>query len=486
MKKIFNRKTGVQSVYLIAGALALVLVMLLNIAAGAIAERYPLTFDLTSDGLFGLSDETVSYIETLQDPVTIQVLATEDVFENNSTYNAQASEIMRQFEKYSDAVDLVYVDYVSDPTFASKYPDMTLKQGDIIVSGCGRDRQVKTEELFNYTYDSNGNLTIASSRAEEAILSAVLYVTSDTIPGVAVVSGHGETASSAFTKLLSTNNYNVEEVNLLTGTLPEDAQVIALLAPTTDLSPEEIELLDAFLKNNGEYGRTLLYCASPEQAALPNLEVFLAEWGVAVGDGLVFETDPNRVYSTQPFYAIADYVNETYAAMVDTDVPMLVPVSRPLEILFTQQENYYTDTLLEFGASSGVRPSDAGEGFTSDDATRTGPMPALVQCSYRVYDSQNASVVKASSSVLVSGSVEMLASYVLNNNSFANAQYLTSVLNSLCERTDTIAVTPKTIAGKALNITQAQADTLGNLFVFVIPLVTLALGAFVWLSRRHK
>ena len=192
MKKIFNRKTGVQSVYLLAGALALVIVILVNIAAGTLAERYPLTIDLTSDGLFGLSDETISYIKDLDDQVTIQVLATEDVFENNSTYNAQASEIMRQFEKNSDVIDLVYVDYVSDPTFAAKYPDMTLKQGDVIVSGCGKDRQVKTEELFNYTYDSYGNLAIASSRAEEAILSAVLYVTSDTIPGVAVVTGHGE------------------------------------------------------------------------------------------------------------------------------------------------------------------------------------------------------------------------------------------------------------------------------------------------------
>lgn len=41
MKKIFNRKTGVQSVYLLAGALALVIVILVNIAAGTLAERYP-------------------------------------------------------------------------------------------------------------------------------------------------------------------------------------------------------------------------------------------------------------------------------------------------------------------------------------------------------------------------------------------------------------------------------------------------------------
>ncbi|MEG2931359.1 MAG: Gldg family protein, partial [Ruthenibacterium sp.] len=190
MKKIFNRKNGVKSVYTALMILALIIVILVNIVMGVLADRYPLSIDLTSAGLFGLSDGTAAYLKTLQTPVTIQVLAKEDVFENNSTYNAQANEVMRQFAKHAGKVNLRYIDYVADPTFASKYPDFTLKHGDVIVSGGGKDRLVKTEELFNYAYSDKGEMTIASSRAEEAILSAILYVTSDSIPKVAVVQGH--------------------------------------------------------------------------------------------------------------------------------------------------------------------------------------------------------------------------------------------------------------------------------------------------------
>ena len=41
---------------------------------------------------------------------------------------------------------------------------------------------------------------------------------------------------------------------------------------------------------------------------------------------------------------------------------------RPLEVLYSFMENYTTTTLLTFGESAGVRPSDAGEDFSSKDA----------------------------------------------------------------------------------------------------------------------
>lgn len=490
-EKIFGKNIGVKSVFAALALAGLLIAVLLNIAFGVLADRCSLAIDLTRGDVFGLSDETVSYIKSLKQPVSIQVLATEKRFADNSAYNAQANEIMRQFARCSDMVSLSYVDYVANPTFAARHPDLSMKHGDILVSSGERERLVKTEELFNYTYGANGEIAIQSSRAEEAILSAVLSLTSDKIPGAAVIIGHGEHISKPFLRLLTDNNYTVTEAKLLTGGIPEGTKAAMLFAPASDLSPEEIEMLDAFLKNGGKYGKTLFYCAAPQQPPLPNLESFLAEWGVAVGDGLVFETDEKRVYiakdAPQPFYAVADYANEKYASMMaSTDIPMLVPVSRPLELLFSRQEHYYTETLLEFGASSGVRPSDAEEGFTADDAVRRGPMPALALCSRRVYDTQNAGVVKASSQVLVSGSVEMLDNYAVGNPSFANAQYIIHVLNSLCERSDPIVVTPKSLAGSAPNFTQAEADRLGVLFALVIPAVVLASGLAVWLFRRHK
>ena len=133
-----------------------------------------------------------------------------------------------------------------------------------------------------------------------------------------------------------------------------------------------------------------------------------------------------------------------------------------------------------------MRPGDAPEGFTADDAARRGPLPALVLSSRRVMDPSNAATVLARSCVLTSGSVELLADYAVGIPSFANGQYLVGLLNELCGNDNAVSVTPKRILGSALNITQGQADATGYFFVLGIPAAILLLGAAVWLSRRHK
>ncbi|MEM1483504.1 Gldg family protein [Oscillospiraceae bacterium PP1C4] len=487
MKKLFNRKNGVKSIYAVMTVLAIVIVVLINVVSTALVDRYPLKIDLTQNSLFELDKTTLEYIKGLDSEVSIQVLATEERFVSTSTYNAQANEIMRQFAKNSPKVTVKYINYVKDPTFAANYPDLSIKHGDVIVSANGRDRLVKTEELFNYSPTQSGGLTITSSKAEQAISSAIMNVVSADMPRVSVVTGHDETTMTSFSALLTDNNFEVASCQLATEPLTAETDVLLLIAPKNDFSTEELEKLDAFLYNDGHYGKTLFYCGDAEQTSLPNLETFLAEWGVKVNDGAVFETNENRVYNYHPFYAIADYVNADYATMLrSAAVPMLMPISRPLEVAFAYKDNYSTDVLLQFGESIGVRPSNAGEDFTADDATVRGPIPALVLCSYQVRDSANANTVAGQSNVLISGSAGMLDKYAVGNSAFSNAEYLINLLNDLCQRNDVISVTPKTIAGSPLNITQQTADYLGSLFVFIIPSIVLALGVAVWMMRRHK
>ena len=487
MKKIFNRQNGVKSIFVLMMVVAVIIVLLLNIVSTALVSRYPLEIDLTGNKAFALDDATLSYLEALETPVTIQVLATEERFAGTSTYNAQANEVMQQFAKHARNVSIEYIDYIKDPTFAARYPELTIKHGDIMVTGPEQYKLVKTEELFNYTQTQNGKVSIASSKAEQAILSAILYVTSTEIPTVTLVTGHNETDVSAFTALLQQNNFAMQTVQLATQDIAPETDVLLLAAPKADLSAQELEKLDAYLEQGGSYGKTFFYCADAEQPALPNLEAFLAEWGAVPADGAVFETDENRVYNYHPFYAVVDYKSETYqSGLRSTDVPMLMPVSRPLDVLFDYQDNYSTDVLLAFGESAGVRPGDAGSDFTADDATRRGPIPALVRCDYTLRQGDNANTVAARSTVLVSGSTAMLESYAIEGDSFSNAAYLINLFNDVCSRTDTISVTPKTIAGSSLNLTQQQADRLGTLFVGIIPAFTLLFGLAVWLMRRHK
>jgi hypothetical protein len=200
-----------------------------------------------------------------------------------------------------------------------------------------------------------------------------------------------------------------------------------------------------------------------------------------VEDGAVFETDETRVYNYQPFYAVADYAEEEYAGQLLTAAkPMLAPVSRPLRILFDYRNNYSVKPLLEFGLSAGVRPPDAPETFTADDAAIRGPFPALTLSRYLA--TGGAGKV---SRVLVSGSAAMLDTLVVDNPAFANAEYLLNLLNRLSGRQDIVPLRPKSFTGRGLNLPRFTVNMLGAIFIFLVPAVILAAGLVIWIKRRR-
>ena len=462
--------------------LLLAAAFLLNAVALVLSNRFPLSVDLTANAAYEIGDETRQVLAGLEQDISIDVLATEEAFSGDS-YLVQVKHILDRYPQYSDRVSLRYIDYAADPSYAASHPDLTLSEGDIIVSGNDRVRQLDMSSLFNYAYTATGSLTIESSRAEEALTGAILNVLSDRDVRIGVLSGNGQQDAAGFVALLVNNNYVLETVVAATDDLSA-YDALLLLAPQTDLSEDDVRKLEEYLYNNGEYGKTLFYAASVTQTALPNLETFLSEWGVAVGDGSVFETTADRTYQYQPYYPIADYTSETWRDMlIDSSAPILMPLSRPLEVLFESRDGQYTETLLSFGETAGVRPSDAGEDFAADDAEQWGPIPAMVLATRRVYEN---GALARQSSVVVTGSVSMLENLCLQNSSLSNSSYLLNLFNTLTEREETVTIAPKSLAGKTLGITTAQVTTLGMVLGGLLPLAILGTGIGIWLYRRYK
>jgi len=457
---------------------------LINVVVMLLGERLNLSVDLTANAAYEAGEETKALLQSLDQDVEIYVLATEDAF-GGSPYFLQAQRMIEQYPRLSPRVRLTYVDYVFDPTFASRYPDLTLSEGDVLVVRGDRVKQLQLSDLLNYSYTARGNLTIQSSRAEEAVTSAILYVTSPNQARVAVLTGNGMADMSAFTNLLTENNYDVAEVNLTMEELDDVYDLALLLGPRIDLSEDALAKLDAFLYNDGTYGKTLFYTADVTQDALPNLEAFLNEWGIAIGDGAVFETTAERTYQYQPYYPVVEYVDEVYRdRLIDPSSPVLMPLARPLDLLFVTRASNLNEVLLQFTETSGVRPSDAVDGFSVDQAERWGPMPALVLASKRIYGTTG--VIQFRSNLLVSASTAMLDSFSIENTSLSNSEYLLNLLNSLGGRADMVAIPPKSLAGNTLSITTAQASTLGTVLAGVLPLAILATGIVIWLVRRYQ
>lgn len=463
-------------------ALMLVTLVLFNAVSLLLSNRFPLSCDLTANTVYEIGEETKAMLASVTEPIRIDVMAAESDMAGDR-YLVQVKHILDCYPQHSKYVTLRYVDYSVDPTYAAAHPDLTLSDGDVIVSAGDKTHQVSFVSLFNYAYTQSGSVAIESSRAEEAITGAILNVLNDTVVRVGVVTGHGEQDVSHFVALLANNNYEVDSVVLATDALVE-YDLLVLAAPQTDLGEDDIRTLENYLYNGGEFGKTLFYTASATQTALPNVETFLSEWGIAVGDGVVFETTAERTYQYQPFYPIVDYAETEYSgSLIDTDTPMLMPLSRPLSLSFASRDGYVASELLTFGESAGVQPSAAGEDFSPKDAETWGPFPAMALLSRTVTEN---GVVSKQSNIVVSASTEMVGELWVQNSSLSNSTYLLNLVGELTGTDQSISIAPKSLSGGTLGITTKQVSTLGVLLSGVLPLGILALGFGVWLYRRYK
>lgn len=461
---------------------ATILIVFINIFFSIVDNYVDLRFDLTKNNVFEIESTTKTTLREFESDVRLLVLAKEETFVSNSVYNAQVNQVFQQFSLYGSSITLEYIDFVSDPSIATKYPALQIKHGDILLETEQDVHHIPTENLFNYTYSQTGQPVIASSKAEEALLTGLLAVTSDVKPKVAIISGHAEYDMPEFVKLLERNNYEVVTVNLITEDISYDINALAMFAPKNDLSLEELEKIDDFLENNGEYNKFFFYTADPGQKELPNLSIFLREWGIEVLSGSVFETNENRVYNYQPFYGIVDYVDiEFEDKLLSSTIPMLMPLSRPINVVFESRNNYSTRVLTEFGETSGVRPENAPVDFTSSMATERGPIPSLVLATRRLTNTANSPL----SRILVSGSTAFVDVFALTNSSFSNSEYVLNVFNSYSNNEKSFRVLPKQIIGSGLNLTKFQADTIGSLFVFAGPLGMLIMAVFVYIKRKN-
>ncbi len=460
-------------------------VFLLNMVFVTLGSRYNLSADLTANSAYKIGDDTKTILDGLTQPIDMYVLATDGSF-SGSSYLVQAQRIIEEYPQYSANINLQYIDYTSNPTFASNYPDLTLTDGDILFESKTNLKQVSLASLFNYTYTTDGTITVESSRAEEAITSAIVSVTTDAPVRIALLTGNDVYADTdTLLSVLSDNNFEVSSSNMVTDAF-DNYDILLLLAPAVDLSTDVLAKFDDFLYNSGAYGKTLLYAADVAQPETPNINAFLREWGVVVGDGAVFETSSDRAYSYQPYYPLTDYTNTDYSEnLKDSSNPVLLPLSRPLELAFTYKDNRTVDTLLSFYETAGVRPSDADDTFTASMATVWGPMPALTLTSWQIQPADGSENI-LQSNVIVSASANMFGASGIANTSLSNAEYVVNLFNALTNRENAVSIAAKSLAGNTLGISTGAASTLGIILCAILPLLILGTGVTIWLVRRYR
>ena len=486
MKKLLNNRTFRQgSVATALTAIVIALIIVLNMVITALSERYILSVDLTENNLFSISEESKNFLRNLDKDVTIYVMSSEEAFTQGNIYAVQANDVLKRYALESSRVHVEYIDLLRNPAFESRFPDLQLHPNTILVTSGGKVRDLTPFDLYNVEAHQ-GQMMIASSKAEQAMTSAMLNVTSDKTVGVTFLTGHNETELTTLQALLELNNYTVTHTNLLTEEIDPESEIAILAAPKRDLDEDALRKLDDYLSNDERLGRTLLYFASieqPEPSGMPNISAFLRDWGIAVENSVVFEASLNRVAAFNMYAPYAEYTQNEYAEVTASrNLWIFIPFSKPLSTVFESRSSIQTEVLLAFSHTSGVVPEDAGNDWQPSESDLTGPIPALILARELRYDGTE----QLRSNVVAASSVFAVSADALSATTTGNGDYFINLLNKLSNREDVVNIQSKAIGGRELGIHSAQALTLALIFVILLPLAVLVYGVVVWLRRRHR
>ncbi|MBQ7090564.1 MAG: GldG family protein, partial [Clostridia bacterium] len=386
-----SRKFKYGSVATALTAVMVVVVVIVNIIFSMLADTYSWRLDLTSTDIYEIADETKQIVNTMvnkQDDVEqIEVI----ILQAESEFPTQYAENIKRFCNLSEKISYTYVNTVVNPQileqYKQDYAEYNIQEGYIVVKNGDRVRVITDEDMYAYSYDySTGGYVITEITIQNALVSAVLYVTKDEIPVVYFVTGHGEEGFDGIMKLIANNGADVQQIKLSQKTeFDDNAKVLFVCGPTTDYSEQEMALLESFVLNDNRYERDIFYFHNPYAPALPRLEAFLEEWGMKVENNLVMEDESHSVSvyddASAPLYILPEQtgsaISEVEDAKIVASYECLMPKCSAITPLIAEGETKgMTEvvSLLKSYDTSWAKASDKlNIGYSKEDGDAEGP-----------------------------------------------------------------------------------------------------------------
>ncbi|MEE1105589.1 MAG: Gldg family protein, partial [Ruminococcus sp.] len=228
LKRLFqSRKMRHGSLAVVFTAIAVAVVILLNVVAGLLVDRFPeMKADFTANKAFALANDTKEYMSRLDKDVKLYIISDEDDFMNTSTYFVQAKNLLDKMVSSSNGkFTYEFVNTTDNPKFTQQYPNINWQTKDTVgVLTCGKQyKGLSVKDCFTYDedyYNYYGSYSWTGTTIEQAVVKGTLDVTTEEKVVVDILTGEGETDTNGYEglkALLSDNAFQVNEVSLLTG-----------------------------------------------------------------------------------------------------------------------------------------------------------------------------------------------------------------------------------------------------------------------------
>lgn len=461
-----------------AGVLAVLI--LVNVICSLVCERVP-ALDLTENKIYDLSDDSRQILNALDENVQVIICYDEDTL-RETEYGRQIDELLRRYENVSAKVQVRFADLLKEPEIAQEYSGYGIQQGSILITSEQRTKSITLDDCIVREQDASGYGYSVSSNAEQELTSAIAYVTEDAVVEAGILTGHSEEGCEEFRNYLNENNYSVTTVNIATESIDDSMRTVFLLAPTTDYSAEELAKLDQFLDNQGNFGKTLIYLAAHDQPELPNLEAFLEEWGIRIGNGLIVEKDSKNIYDGQGFMFGAAFTEDAKAWLVNVKNPSLPFVGyycRPVTSLWEEKNNRTAKTLIVSPDTTVLYESKDGQTTIGADGAQSYGLAAIGE---RI---KYQGAEERTSQVVVFGSNSMFSSNASVSANFNNKDFAVELVNSLSGKENSISIAGVSFHAPRLNLTSATYRNVMITLGILLPGAMAALGLLMAWKRKN-
>lgn len=453
---------------LIISVVVLAILIVVNILASALPAALT-KYDISSSKLYSITSNTKVVVNALKDDVTIYWIVQsgeeDDVIEN----------LLDKYDSLSEHIDVVKKNPDVYPTFVQQYTDETVANNSLVVECGERSRYIGYDDIYVSEADMYSYSYTTSFDGEGAITSAIDYVTTEELPQLYVLEGHGETELPAvFSDQVEKENMEVNTLSLLTvDEIPEDAACIIIYSPESDISEEEKEMLASYVSDGGK----LLVMAGPaENGILENLNSILADYGVETSEGIVVEGDRNYYAFQAPYVLLPDMADSDITnSLIEEKYYPIMPVSQGLTVQGTTDKGTVTALLTTSDSSfSKIAGYDIST-YEKEDGDIDGPFTVALS----IETNTEGQIVWFASSGFLE---DMYNAY----SSGANADMAMNALSSLVGETEAMAIRSKSLNYNYLTISESTSSMLKLVMIGAFPVLYLGIGICVILRRRRQ
>ena len=460
--------------------LALGILIIVNFVLARQNKRW----DLTENRQYSLAAQTVQILESLEAPLGILVFAQDIDF-------PRYQDRLGEYEYTSSQVSLEFVDVDRDPVRARQYEVQAY--GTIVLEYEDRIERIVSEE-------------------EQALTNALIKVIEGEEQTVYFVQGHGERSPeseerdgySGVTEALRLDNLLVDTFVLAqTGEVPDNASVVVVAGPSTDLLPGEVDALREYLE---AAGKVLVLLDPPDDTTVdqPNLVSLMAEWGIEVGHDVVVDvsgvgqllgTDATvPVAATYPNHPITeDFALLTAFPLARSISPISGGADGRTALAFVQtSDRSWAETSMDELAGGEV-------GMGDDDVPGPISIGAAVAVAVEIDegsdetgDAETSEVAQADEAPAEDAPPPQARLAVIGDSDFAsnsalgiqgNRDLALNTINWLAQQENLISIRPREPADRRITLTAAQQFNI-LVITWVIPFAVIVTGVVTWWRRR--